>query len=148
MKRILVLLLALSSCGIGRPRPGQYKLTEEAKILGKNWQIGCNIINNKMPGGNGKSYGVVSLYSRDQRPILSPLRLEKVWFYQADSLINTWDKFDQSWENLNSRSVRYYCRELGNEQHSSCDKAVLRFRNIYGFAYTLAIDCPDSDNVY
>ncbi len=148
MKRIIALLLLLSSCGINRPKPSQFEINEGRKILGKNWQIDCTIITNQMPGSAGSTYGVVSLFSRDQSTSLSPLRLEKVWFYQQDSLVGTWDDFDKNWQNPNNRSVRYYCRKIGNEQSTNCDKALLRLRNIWGRAYTVAVRGPKSQNVY
>lgn len=150
MKKIIgiISLLLLSACAVLKPRPEKLELQESHRILGKNWEIGCSMLENKMPGSSGSSYGIVSLYSRDKRPVLSPLRIDKVWFYQKDSLVGTWDDFDKNWQNANANRLNYYCRKLGRESHFPCDKAVVRFRSIFGRSYTLAVPAPRMKAVY
>lgn len=139
---LALILLSHGACKIGKPKASRYEAQEKHQIMRHQWQVSCSIIDNAMPGSGGKSYGIVSLYCKEVGPVFSPLKLEKVWFYQEDSLIGTWKDFDRKWLNPNDRHLHYYCRNLGAEAILPCDKTILRFRSLYGPSYTVALPGP------
>ena len=152
MKRAIVLLglVFLQACAAPfmAPNPNRKESTEHIKILGDSWFCSFQIIHNHMPGSNTPPYAILGLRREDQGSSYAWIKVERVWFYVGDKLVETTDEIEQGFTVLNQGNINFNLRDLGKANNYQNLRVMARLRNSWGGSYLLKFEDVSPGIVY
>jgi len=140
----------LQSCAspLMAPNPARKQARERIQILGDPWSCGLQIIHNHMPGSNSAPYAIINLHREDSGSTYAWIKVERIWFYVGDELVETTDEVEQGFTVLNQSNITFNLRNLGEANNYQNLDVMVRLRNSWGAPYLLKFENISPGIVY